>query len=479
MDWYGKRIKQKNLSNDSITRYLQQPGLPNDFIYGVVADGNDDIWVSTNQGVSRLEVASGIFTNFTEKDGLQNNEFNGKAAYKDSLGYLYFGGMNGFNIFHPDSIPVNRYVGRTIIEDVELFGTSIDKNVIYSDTVSFDYDENVISFNYASLNFLLPEKNRYQFKMLGFDKDWRPVTGERSTTYTNLNPGIYTFLVRGSNNDLIWGDADSLTLMIRAPWYATTWFRIFAVLAVVLITTSIFLIRYNQKKAENLRLQKMVEGRTKELSKSNEDLSIAISLAKEQKDNIAFLMQELNHRVKNNLQLIASLLDIQKENTGDELTRNNLQTAQNRLFTIATVHDLLSTKRPEENLHLDDFIVKLSNELVVFMDAEVQLKFNLIPLRVKKKHVTPLGIIINELITNTLKHAFSQTQKDKEIAIFLSEEEEYAVLTYRDNGRGISHNLMRGNSLGINLIQNLSRQLKGEMVIEDKPGTSIVIRFKY
>ena len=479
--WIGtaKGLNKIDLKNNNISRYLEQPGLPNDFIYGVLVDNRSNIWVSTNRGLSKLDRTSQTFTNFTEQDGLQNNEFNGKAAYKDKNDYLYFGGMNGFNIFHADSIPVNRNVGKTIIEDVELFGSSIDENIIYTDTISFNYDENVITFNFSSLNYLLPEKNRYQFKMVGFDKKWRPITKERSTTYTNLNPGTYTFMVKGSNNDLVWGKPDALLLTIRAPWYATIYFRIFLVIAVLLLITSIYLIRYNQKKAENLRLQKMVEGRTAELRKSNKDLGTAMNLAKEQKNNISFLMQELNHRVKNNLQLIASLLDIQKEGISDELAKNNLQAAQNRLFTIATIHDLLSEKRPGDNFELDAFVTTLARELVNFMDAEVELKFDLKPIEVKKKCITPLGIIINELITNTLKHAFDPNQESKQILISLSQESTVATLEYFDNGKGIPQDINSKNgSLGMKLIENLAGQLKGDMQIKEYKGTHIIIRFK-
>ncbi|WP_029033559.1 ligand-binding sensor domain-containing protein [Salinimicrobium terrae] len=480
--WIGtaKGLNKLDLKTNIITQYLEQPGLPNDFIYGVLSDNNNDIWVSTNHGLSRLEPDTERFTNFTEQDGLQNNEFNGKAAYKDSLDYLYFGGMNGFNIFHADSIPVNNYVGKTIIENVELFGKPLDQNIIYTDTISFDHDENVITFNYTSLNFLLPEKNRYQFKMLGFDKEWRPVTKERTTTYTNLNLGTYKFMVKGSNNDLKWGKHDSLVLTIRAPWYETTYFRVLLVLVLLLLITSIYFYRYNQKKAENLRLHKMVEGRTAELRRSNEDLSEAINLAQEQKDNIAFLMQELNHRVKNNLQLIASLLDIQKESISDELAKDNLQTAQNRLFTIATIHDLLSAKRPGEFFRLDQFISTLANELILFMDEGVHLDFDLEVLEVHKKCITPLGIIINELVTNTLKHAFHTNDENKKIHISLSTEDEKIRLEYSDNGKGIPKNTRnKDNSLGLNLIENLAHQLKGDLEIEEVPkGTRIIIRFK-
>src|SRR5690606_5019406 len=121
---------------------------------GVESDNKGHIWVSTNYGISEFNPETSLFKNYSQNDGLQNNEFNGKASYKDSLGYLYFGGMNGYNVFHPDSIFINRKVGKTLIENVRLIGRPIEQYVLYADTLVFSHDQNVITFEYASLNDL-------------------------------------------------------------------------------------------------------------------------------------------------------------------------------------------------------------------------------------------------------------------------------------------------------------------------------------
>src|SRR5690606_79086 len=221
----GKGLNRIEAQSNKITHYIQQEGLPNDFIYGVESDDHGNIWVSTNYGLSQLIMAEQRFKNYTQRDGLQNDEFNGKASYKDQEGRLYFGGMNGFNIFHPDSIPINRKIGKTVVEGVALFGMPLDVNVPYTDHLVFSHEQNVISFNFASLNYLWPEKNRFRFMLEGFDKDWRPVTKESSTTYTNLDPGSYTFRVMGSNNEMIWGAPTELPIVIKSPWYSSVWFK--------------------------------------------------------------------------------------------------------------------------------------------------------------------------------------------------------------------------------------------------------------
>jgi two-component sensor histidine kinase len=139
----------------------------------------------------------------------------------------------------------------------------------------------------------------------------------------------------------------------------------------------------------------------------------------------------------------------------------------------------LSEKSHGNNFKLDLFITTLAHELVHFMDAKVDLKLNLAPLEVNKKCITPMGIIINELVTNTLKHAFQAEQENKQISISLEKKDAVAILEYFDNGIGISPNLeSRDGSLGMKLIGNLAQQLKGDMEIRENKGTHIIIRFK-
>lgn len=477
--WVGtaEGLNRINPETDEISRYVQQSGLPNDFIYGVLTDNNGHVWVSTNYGISQLDPITGKFRNYTEEDGLQNNEFNGKAAYKDSLGYLYFGGMNGFNIFHPDNIPTNRHTGKTIIEEVKLFGQPLKENNIYSDTLYFQHNENVLTFHFTALNFLLPKKNQYQFKMQGFDKEWRPVTSELSTTYTNLNPGTYTFYVKGSNNELIWGEPDSMSIVIRAPWYRTLIFRIGIILFILSVITGWFFYRNYEQIRKNQLLQNMVNVRTQELRESNRDLNRAMKKAREQRKNISFLMGELNHRVKNNLQLMASLLEMQKGNTQHKITKNNLQSAQNRLYTIAKIHDLLGADQSKKSKELPIFITNLAEGLIAFMEEPVKLILDLEPIKIHPKKINPLGIILNELITNTIKHAFDVEQKNREIHISLKREGKFGKLSYFDNGKGISENLKNKKSLGLKLIENLALQLGGSLELKAEKVTVFNIYF--
>jgi len=478
--WIGtaKGLNKLDTKTLKITSYTKQAGLPNDFIYGVEADEKGDIWVSTNYGISEFNPKTKLFKNYTQHDGLQNNEFNGKASYKDSLGNLYFGGMNGYNIFHPKDIFVNKKVGKTLIENVRLFGKSIGKNVLYSNSLEFSYDQNVITFEYVSLNYLWPEKNRYQFILEGFDKEWRPVTKERSTTYTNLDPGTYIFKVKGSNNELIWGKPATITIIIKSPWYNTAWFRTLLASLFILIIISVFLYKNYQQKQSNKRLSKMVKERTQELIESNTALNHSLEVSEKQKENIAFLMRELNHRVKNNLQIITSLIDIQDIGIEDQEAKEKLKILQARIFTVSRVHDILNTSGEQSFVRIDQFISELATELIEFSGETIQLQMKLRPVLSGVEKLTYLGLIINELITNSIKHAFVEKSSDKKIYIELEEKEKSLKLLYKDNGKGFSsENNNQPDKLGLNLIRSLAKELKGIPEFKNENGAVFILTF--
>ncbi len=475
--WVGtaKGLNKIDPAQLSVTKWERQNGLPNDFIYGVLVDNDDKVWVSTNYGISVFNQKTKEFKNYTEEDGLQNNEFNGKAAYKDSFGNFYFGGMNGLNIIQPEKILMNHEIGQTVIEDVKLFGKSIPQNTIYSDTLYFSHNENVISFDFVSLNFLRSEKNRYRFMLEGFDSDWRPETKERSTTYTNLNPGTYIFKVKGSNNELLWGEEDYLTIIILSPWYETTWFKLGMGLSFLFLIGMILYYKNLRQKKINQKLIQMVEERTAELNETNSALNKSLHTSKKQKENISFLMQELNHRVKNNLQLITSLIDLQAYDIEDQEIQNKLKLLQSRVYTVSKVHDLLN-REDKQKVHTHKFIKELVKDIVLFSGQKIETEFNLPVFDFPIHQITYLGLIFNELVTNSIKHAFAENQLHKKVGVSGKLSETHIVFIYHDNGRGFNLNDMDLKSnKGMNLIFTLVKELKGQLIIHESENCLIEI----
>jgi len=250
--WLGTKgggLNKYNQQQDNFFHFTEKDGLPSNTILGILEDDKSNLWMSTLNGIAKFNPVTKICRNYDVKDGLQGNEFNPRAAFKDDNGYMYFGGTNGFNIFHPDSISDNQNIPPVVITDFQLFNKSvqpgaespIQKNISLVNTITLAHDQDVFAFEFAALDFCSPDKNKYAYKMDGVDPDWVYTDAERRfVTYTKLNPGEYTFRVKGSNNDGIWNEQGaSIKIFITPPWWKTTWAYILYLLIVAAIVYSL------------------------------------------------------------------------------------------------------------------------------------------------------------------------------------------------------------------------------------------------
>lgn len=480
--WIGTStgLTKLNPNTNNTVLYYKQNGLPNDFIYSVLIDKKNDVWVSTNYGISKLNTQTNSFKNYTHRDGLQNNEFNGKAGYKDQNGIFYFGGINGINIFDPEKISENPFVPKIYIESVELFNKPLLKNELFADVLEFKSRENVLTFNFSAINYLNPEKCNYTYKMEGFDTDWRPITKNRSTTYTNLDPGNYTFKVKASSDQGIWNETPkSLNIIIIPAWYNTLYFKLFVFL--FLVALSVLFYRYKTKKLlkDKLKLENLVSLRTKELNDKNLDLQKIYTEADKQRNNIQFLMRELTHRVKNNLQIISSLLNIQAsslENNPD--AKDALKVAKNRILTISNIENKIANN--QESICIGFFIKDLTDSIIKALSDDQQLKFkveyNLCSVSVKNLNTTMIGLILNELITNTTKYAFDEFNPQNRLNISCEMINNSFRIMISDNGKGyIAKDNLSKKSLGIELVSEMVGQLNGTIQIYSTNGVKNII----
>ncbi|NGP77837.1 response regulator [Balneolaceae bacterium YR4-1] len=211
----------------------EQDGLPNEVVYGILPDGAGNLWLSTNKGLSRFNPERMTFRNFDVKDGLQSNEFNTGAYFRSDSGELFFGGIQGLNYFYPDDIYDNPHQPPVVLTGIKLGAHPIsyktdrgllDAAVSEVDHITFSHRDDVISFEFAALDFSSPEKNEYAYKLEGFNEEWIQSGNLASATYTNLPHGEYTFRVKGSNNDGIWNEEGlALAVIVTPPWWHTWW----------------------------------------------------------------------------------------------------------------------------------------------------------------------------------------------------------------------------------------------------------------
>jgi ligand-binding sensor domain-containing protein/serine phosphatase RsbU (regulator of sigma subunit) len=259
-------------------QFTERDGLANNVVYGLLFDGQGRLWASTNKGLSRFEPETENFRNYDITDGLQSNEFNAGAYHKGESGKFYFGGISGYNGFFPEEIIDNPSKPRLVVTDFRLGNKSIlpkesdilEKNITETTHIHLTYEQNNIAFEFAALQYSFPKKNLYAYRLEGFDKDWIYTSAERRfISYTNLNPGQYSFQVRGANSDGSWNnDALILEINIAPPFWKEWWF--IAILSTAAFVGLIFLlssIRFHNVKQY---IERAVEARTHELRKQKE-----------------------------------------------------------------------------------------------------------------------------------------------------------------------------------------------------------------
>ena len=297
---------------DKFVVYTDEQGLPNNVIYGILGDKEGNLWMSTNKGLSRFNPQTGIFLNYDVHDGLQSNEFNAGAYRKSKNGEMFFGGVNGFNIFDPEQIKVDAFIPPIHLTSFKKF----DKPVRFPITLTrmneirLACTENYFSFEFAALDYTNPRKNQYAYKLEGFDLDWVVCGNRRYASYTNLDAGRYTFQVRGSNSDGVWNNkGTSVRITIIPPFWKTIWFRIFISITGLGLVYGIYKKRVrNIKKQKNILEQQVaertaqIEERTLLLRKKTTELqrktielrqtNSQLRVAKSETDNILNNVQE-------------------------------------------------------------------------------------------------------------------------------------------------------------------------------------------
>jgi signal transduction histidine kinase/ligand-binding sensor domain-containing protein/DNA-binding response OmpR family regulator len=229
----GGGLNRLDIGAGTFSRYTTAQGLPNNVIYGILSDDAGHLWLSTNRGLARFDPRTAEVRSFDAADGLQSNEFNSGAAFRSASGELFFGGIYGFNHLWPQDVRDNPHRPEVVItglrrlnrrEAVGDSGSILDRSIVETTSLLIPARDNVLIFEFAALDYSAPAKNRYAYRMVGFNDTWIDAGDTRTATYTNLPPGSYTFQVRGSNNDGVWNETGtSLELRILPPWWRTPW----------------------------------------------------------------------------------------------------------------------------------------------------------------------------------------------------------------------------------------------------------------
>ena len=298
-------LNRFNPKTEIFTHYYAKDSLPDNVIKALVKDNTYKLWITTNRGVSRFDLKNNKYKNFTKEDGLQSNEFNIKSALKIKNGTILLGGTKGFNIIYPERITENINVPAVLLTEFRIFNkpvvigsddSPLKRHISDTEELTLSYKQSVLTFNFIAIDFTMPEKNQFAYMMKGFEQDWNYVKNQRIATYTNLDPGEYTFRVKASNNDGIWNKkGTSIRIIITPPFWQTLWFRILVILFLITMIYTVYKIRLRSIQANKQKLEINVEERTRELIRANKEIgkkAKALEIAKKETDNILHNVEE-------------------------------------------------------------------------------------------------------------------------------------------------------------------------------------------
>lgn len=331
-----------NEKENNFTTYTTADGLISNVTSGITGDDRGNLWIATSHGLSKFNIRTGEFHNYDFYDGLLSHSFLENSFYKDTDGTLYFGGDNGISYFQPDSIKNNTTLPQTVITDFSIFnqpvkiGENINGKIILNKAIAeineivISHKESVITIEFAALHFSAPRKNKFMYRLIGFDKNWRfAQPGRPFDTYTNLDPGEYLFQVKASNNDGLWNEQPaSLKIIVTPPFYSTWWaYFFYASVAVALIFGFIKLKTRNQekeleilRKADVLKSEFLAQMSHEIRSPINIVLSYSNLLQDEFKDKVNEDVNEyftsINNAGKRIIRTIDMLLNMSEIKTG-------------------------------------------------------------------------------------------------------------------------------------------------------------------
>jgi two-component sensor histidine kinase/ligand-binding sensor domain-containing protein len=466
------------------TSITQADGLASGTVYLMNTDLYGNIWVGTNKGIDKISLNEkgqiSTIRNYGKAEGFKGIECNSRATCIDNDGNLWFGTIKGAIRFSPkEEIFRARETPKVHITGIKLFYEDVDW-IDYSDSLMhwfqlpinpvFAYDKNHITFYFAAISKTFPENIRYSFKLDGFDSDWSPFSEINSATYSNLPPGDYHFMLRAENKDGISAEADSvIEFRIKQPYWTTWWFVLFCIAGFVGLIYLYNEYRKRKHIVQKQRLEKIIKERTAEIIKKRDENEI--------------LLKEVHHRVKNNLQIINSLINIQSDYINEPKATELFREIRNRIRTISLVHEKLYKSEDYGNINVKEYINMLVENLIdtYSFNKNVELKLNLEVQHFNLNTIIPLGLLLNEIISNSFKYAFNDSSDGViEIELYKSSaSDEYTVIV-GDNGKGFDDKLFTNETptLGLELVKILATQLNGSIEKIQKPGTYYILKFK-
>jgi signal transduction histidine kinase/ligand-binding sensor domain-containing protein/AraC-like DNA-binding protein len=494
--WLGTDAGGLNIFNKKTKQFRtgnEEYGISSAVIYGILKGSDHTLWLSANNGIFEIDLKKKSTRYFGKWDNLQSQQYNYKSFYKSTDGKLYFGGINGFNAFYPDSIKNTNSPMHLLFTNFQLFNKDVavdEKNgplhqsIDYTKDITLAHSQSVISFEYAALSFIAPNKIQYAFKMEGFDKNWNDVGSQRKATYTNLPAGDYVFKVKDTSGNPENKMAE-IRLTVLPPWYKSNLaYFIYGLLLVAVILYSRKALTEKARKRNEIKLERLKNKSEQEFYKQKIDFFTAMA-----------------HEIKTPLSLIVAPLE-RMINTSSTQSANwehlkVMEENSDRLLTL--VNQLLDFRRIESDV-FKLYIEKL--ELVSFVNSMYE-RFKLIAEKkgidfsmkssIKKLNICADGEALTKILGNLLTNAFKFSRSRVLITINpvkIKGDQKFFSITVEDDGIGIPedqisyiftkffkviskehhYSNLGGTGIGLSLSKSLSEKHGGELLVKSKEG---------
>ncbi|MBN1780572.1 hypothetical protein JW948_05550 [bacterium] len=502
------------------TSYTQENGLYGNSVQGILEDDHGKLWLCNGDYLVVFDPETGDTQGYQASDRLQAGEFSTNAVVRDKkTGEMIVGSVNGFNIFHPDSIRNNTIMPNVTITDFKIFNRSIDpgrlvdkrmileKSITLTDQIRLSYRDRVISFDFAALHFTSPENNQYAYRLSGFEKNWNFVTAaQRTASYTNLDPGRYTFHVKASNPDGLWNNrGKTIRIIITPPFWKTWWFRILGLMLIGGIIWAAFEFRLINIKKQRTRLEKLVEERTRDLKAANQELEAqkqqietnahALKRSNEELEQFAYVA---SHDLQEPLRMISSYARLLERNLQKYLDEDNreflfyMTDGAQRMQTLITdllVFSRVSTQaKPLEETDLNQLMKRvLQNLKVIIEEKNAKIETGALPT------IMCDPIQFERLFQNLIGNAMKYCTSIPEIAISSALKDGHWQIAIKDNGIGFdlkySHKIFgifkrlhhrdeySGTGIGLAVSKKIVERHGGEIWVESEEGKGSTFYF--
>lgn len=468
VDVRGQGLAKLEISTGKFRRYTTKDGLPDDVIYGILLDAHHNLWISTNQGLCRLDPRTGATRNFTKADGLAGNEFNRYGAEKSPDGRFFFAGVDGYTSFDPEDFYTDAKPSPTVITGLRLANKEVETGrftlpgedapllpnaIEYLSELTLPYDQRMIAFTLACMDHTAPGKNRFRYILEGFDKEWVELGTAHEATFTNLDPGTYTFRVQGRNSEEVWDEKGAaITLIITPPWWGTWWFRIGA--ALLFAGTLYAFYRYRLAQAV-----KVVQVRER--------------IARDLHDEIGSTLSSV--------QLYSAVA--QRKTEGQHAEAHELlgRITESTTSVLEAMNDIVWAVNAENDdmahvvQRMNSYAERLADVRECALRFEVQEGIAAQPLGMTQRK--NLYLIFKEALNNAVKYS-----ECKNLLIELRKDGPGFLLRVADDGIGFEVDLKRTDNLGGNGLGNMRRraaEMRGKLQVRSAPGkgTTVELRF--